>query len=157
MRHGEADRIRRLLEPGVSGLGYELVGVEWQGGAGRGLLRVYIDAPAGVTLADCERVSHQVSGVLDVEDPIRGGYTLEVSSPGVERPLFTPEHYARFAGERVRLKLAVPIEGRRTVTGKLRGLEDGRVIVLEDGVERRVPVEAVRRAHLAPERPGGER
>jgi ribosome maturation factor RimP len=156
MRHAEAERIRRLLEPSVSGLGYELLGVEWQGGA-RGLLRLYIDAPAGVTLADCERVSHQVSGVLDVEDPIRGGYTLEVSSPGAERPLFTPEHYARFAGERVRLKLAVPVAGRRTVTGELRGLENGHVIVVEDGVERRLPVEAVRRAHLAPGQLGGAR
>ena len=153
----EAERLRRLLEPSVVGLGYELVGVELQGQGVRSLLRLYIDRPEGVTLEDCERVSRQVSGVLDVEDPIRGAYTLEVSSPGLERPLFTPAHFDRFAGERVKVKLDVPVEGRRSVTGVLRAMREGCVVVLEDGVERVLPLDAIRRAHLAPDPAFGKR
>jgi ribosome maturation factor RimP len=150
----EAERVRRMLEPTVTGLGYELLGVELQGSGARALLRLYIDAPSGVSVDDCARVSHQVSGVLDVEEPIRGPFTLEVSSPGVERPLFTPAQYERFTGERVRVKLEVPVEGRRNVTGQLLGCREGCVLVLEDGVERRLPLEAIRRAHLAPDLDG---
>lgn len=153
----EAERLRRLLEPSVVGLGYELVGVELQGRGSRSLLRLYIDRSDGVTLDDCERVSRQVSGVLDVEDPIRGAYTLEVSSPGLERPLFTPAHFDRFAGERVKVKLDVPVEGRRSVTGVLRAMREGCVVVLEDGVERVLPLDAIRRAHLAPDPAFGKR
>jgi ribosome maturation factor RimP len=153
----EADRIRCLLEPSVTGLGYELIGVELQGRGAGAVLRLYIDAPDGVTVDDCARVSHQVSGVLDVEDPIRGPFTLEVSSPGFERPLFTPEHFERFAGERVKVKLDLPVDGHRSVTGTLLGYRDGCVVVLEDGVEKRLPLDAVRRAHLAPESDPGRR
>jgi ribosome maturation factor RimP len=153
----EAERLRRLLEPSVVGLGCELVGIELQGQGLRSLLRLYIDRPEGVTLDDCERVSHQVSGLLDVEDPIRGAYTLEVSSPGLERPLFTPAHFERFVGERIKVKLDVPVEGRRSVTGVLRGMREGCVVVLEDGVEKVLPLDAIRRAHLAPEPVFGKR
>lgn len=153
----EAERLRRLLEPSVVGLGYEFVGVELQGRGGRSLLRLYIDRSEGVTVDDCERVSRQVSGVLDVEDPIRGAYTLEVSSPGLERPLFTPEHFERFAGERVKVKLDIPVEGRRSITGVLRAMREGCVVVLEDGVERVLPLDAIRRAHLAPDPDFGKR
>jgi ribosome maturation factor RimP len=147
----EAERIRRLLEPSVTGLGYELVGVEVEGPSAHTVVRVYIDRAEGVTLDDCERVSHQVSGVLDVEDPIRGPFTLEVSSPGLERPLFLPEHFLRFAGQRARVKLDPPVEGRRNVTGVLVGFHEGCVVIREDQVERRLPFDAVRRARLAPE------
>ena len=146
----DAERIQRLLEPTVTGLGYELLGVELQGRGTGSVLRLYIDGPEGVTLDDCERVSRQVSAVLDVEDPIRGSFTLEVSSPGLERPLFAPAHFERFAGERVTVKLDVPVDGHRSVTGTLQGCRDGVVIVLEDGVERRLPLDVIRRAHLAP-------
>ncbi len=115
------------------------------------MLRVYIDSPDGITVEDCERVSHQVSGVLEVEDPIRHGYTLEISSPGVERPLFTPAHFERFAGEKIRVRLAVAVDGRRNVTGILKGIEKGKVVVLEEGVEIRLPLEAIGRAQLVPE------
>ncbi len=145
------ERIQALIEPSVTALGYELVGIEYFPGGKGALLRVYIDSPDGITVEDCERVSHQVSGVLEVEDPIRHGYTLEVSSPGVDRPLFSPAHFQRFAGKTIRVKLAVPVNGRRNVIGILKGLEDGTVVVLEEGVEVRLPLEAIGRAQLVPE------
>ena len=145
------ERLRALLEPAVTALGYELVGVEYFPQGSGSMVRVYIDSPDGITVDDCERVSHQVSGVLDVEDPVRGGYTLEVSSPGVDRPLYTPEDFSRFAGERVRVRLDVPVQGRRNITGILKGFSDGNVVVLEDGEERRLPLDAIGKAKLAPE------
>lgn len=145
------EHLQSVLEPAVRALGYELVGIEYSPRGEGGLLRMYIDSPDGVSIDDCERVSHHVSGVLDVEDPIRGSYTLEVSSPGVDRPLFTPEHFERFAGERVRIRLHVLVEGRRSITGILKGFSDGYVIVDEEGAERRLPLEAISRARLVPE------
>ncbi len=145
------ERLQALIEPSVTALGYELVGIEYLPGRKGALLRVYIDSPNGITLEDCERVSHQVSGVLEVEDPIRQAYTLEVSSPGVERPLFTAAHFQRFAGERVRVKLAVPVDGRRNVTGVLKGFTNGEVVVVEEGAEIRLPLEAIGKAQLIPE------
>ncbi len=145
------ERLQTLIEPCVTALGYELVGLEFVPRGGGGLLRVYIDSPEGITVEDCERVSHQISGVLDVEDPIRGAYTLEVSSPGIDRPLFTPEHFERFAGERVSVRLDVPIQGRRKITGVLQGLSDGEVVVLENGEEWRLPMAAISKAQLVPE------
>ena len=145
------ERLQTLIEPSITALGYELVGIEYFPGRKGALLRVYIDSPDGVTVEDCERVSHQVSGVLEVEDPIRHGYTLEISSPGVERPLFTPAHFQRFAGEKIRVRLTVPVDGRRNVIGILKGIEHGQVVVLEEGVEIRLPLEAIGRAQLVPE------
>jgi ribosome maturation factor RimP len=143
-------RLKELIKPAVEALGYELVGVEFRRGRKRALLRVYIDKPDGITLDDCARVSHQVSGVLDVEDPIVEGYDLEVSSPGLDRPLFEPEHFERFAGHRVRVRMSPPVEGRRKFTGMLLGIENGQVRVDEDGIERRVPLESVSAARLVP-------
>ncbi len=145
------ERLQTLIEPSIAALGYELVGIEYFPGGKGALLRVYIDSPDGVTVEDCERVSHQVSGVLEVEDPIRHGYTLEISSPGVERPLFTPAHFQRFAGEKIRVRLTVPVDGRRNVIGILKGIEHGQVVVLEEGVEFRLPLEAIGRAQLVAE------
>ncbi len=145
------ERLQALIEPSLAALGYELVGIEYIPGRKAALLRVYIDSPDGITLEDCERVSHQISGVLEVEDPIHQAYSLEVSSPGLDRPLFTAAHFERFAGEQVRVKLAVPVEGRRNVTGALQGLIDGKVVILEDGVEIRLPLEAIGKAQLIPD------
>ena len=108
----ESAELRKLLEPAVSALGFELVGVEFVSGR-RGLLRLYIDSEDGVTIDDCQAVSHQVSGLLDVEDPIQGQYSLEVSSPGLDRPLFRAADFERFAGHEVSLRLVAPVEGRR--------------------------------------------
>ncbi len=147
----DGSRLRELLEAAVSALGYELVGVELHSQSRHSLLRVYIDRAEGISVDDCERVSHQVSGVLDVEDPIRGSYTLEVSSPGLDRPLFTAEQFQRFAGHRVRIRLRIPLEGRRKFTGILRGMIDEDVLIDEDGQEWRLPAERIERARLVPE------
>lgn len=141
-------RLKQLVGPTVAALGYELVGVEYVSGT-RAVVRVYIDRQHGITLDDCERVSRQVSAVLDVEDPIPGNYALEVSSPGVDRPLFEPEHFRRFAGERVRVRLAVLVDGRRTVTGVLQGMDGDQVVVEEaDGATFRLPLESIAKANL---------
>jgi ribosome maturation factor RimP len=143
--------LSELLTPVVAGLGLEFVGLEYAPQGAYSLLRIYIDAPAGVTVEDCERVSHQVSGVLEVEDPIKSHYTLEVSSPGLDRPLFTPDHYARFAGERVKVRLRVPVEGRRNLTGVLTQVTDTGVTVDVEGVLVSVTFDQIDRARLVPE------
>ena len=102
------------------------------------MLRLYIDKESGITLDDCERVSHQVSGVLDVEDPIGGQYDLEVSSPGIDRPLFELEHYARFVGEDVKVRLDVPVDGSRSLVGKIATVEDDVVVLDVDGDVKRL-------------------
>jgi ribosome maturation factor RimP len=139
------------IAPLVAGLGCELLGVETRSGGEHGLVRIYIDAPDGITVEDCERVSRQVSALLDVEEPMRGPYTLEVSSPGLDRPLFTPEHYRRFLGQRVKVSLVRLHEGRRHVTGLLAAADDAAVTV-EDGTTRVVlPYELIARGRLVPD------
>jgi ribosome maturation factor RimP len=141
-----------MLEPGIRSLGYELVGVEYQsGGKGGGLLRVYIDSEDGISADDCQKVSYQVSGVLDVEDPIPGHYTLEVSSPGLDRLLFRPEDFERFAGQQVKLRTASPVDGRRNFKGRLVGMRDGQVVIEQDDVEVSLAYEQVDQARLVPE------
>ena len=146
----ESAELRKLLEPAVSALGFELVGVEFVSGR-RGLLRLYIDSEDGVTIDDCQAVSHQVSGLLDVEDPIQGQYSLEVSSPGLDRPLFRAADFERFAGHEVRLRLVAPLEGRRKFRGVLVGLRDGRVVVQVEEQELVVALEEIDAARLVPD------
>jgi ribosome maturation factor RimP len=150
--HKAPDAIAELVRGVVEPMGYELVGVELtSGGRGGEILRVYIDREGGIMLDDCSAVSHQLSGVLDVEDPIRGEYSLEVSSPGLARPLFELAHFGRFQGERVKLKLARPLGGRRNFTGMLRGVE-GDVVLLEvDGELVRIDFDQIDSAKLVPE------
>ncbi|WP_405223756.1 ribosome maturation factor RimP [Lentisalinibacter sediminis] len=144
------DEIRQLLEPTLATMGYELVDLEARIG-GKGLLRLYIDKPEGVSLEDCERVSHQVSGVLDVEDPIPGEYVLEVSSPGLDRPLKRPEHFERFVGSEAKVALRVPLDGRRRFRGTLEGVEDGYVAMRVDGELYRLRIADIDKARLVPE------
>ena len=146
----ESAELRKLLEPAVSALGFELVGVEFVSGR-RGLLRLYIDSEDGVTIDDCQAVSHQVSGLLDVEDPIQGQYSLEVSSPGLDRPLFRAADFERFAGHEVSLRLVAPVEGRRKFRGVLLGLRDGRVVVQVEEQELVVALEEIDAARLVPD------
>lgn len=143
--------IQAVVAPVVESLGYELVGIEYGRLGNRGLLRVYIDKENGVDVNDCQRVSHQLSGVLDVEDVIQGQYQLEVSSPGLDRPLFTLEHFSRFAGHKVKLKLVTPIEGQRKFKGTLQGVEDEQVIVNIGENELVLALGAIDKANLIPE------
>ena len=145
---GQTSQIQQLLEPVVTGMGYELVGVENLREGGNNLLRVYIDHAPGITVDDCERVSRQIGAVLDVEEAIRGGYTLEVSSPGWDRPLFTQAHFDRFAGSNVRLQLTEPTENRRRFKGRLIGMQADDVLVEVDGTEYRIPFNRIAKARL---------
>jgi ribosome maturation factor RimP len=138
---------RSVVEP----MGYELVGVEYMQRGGGAVLRVYIDTPDGVTLDDCTAVSHQLSGVLDVEDPIQGHYDLEVSSPGLDRPLFGEAHYLRFRGQRAKVRLGDKLEGRRNFEGVLAGVADGHLLLEVDGELRKLPLDLVESARLVPE------
>jgi ribosome maturation factor RimP len=143
--------IQAVIAPVVESLGCELVGIEYGRQGKRGLLRVYIDKEEGVGVTDCQRVSHQLSGVLDVEDVIKEQYQLEVSSPGLDRPLYTLEHFARFAGHQVKLTLVSPIEGQRRFKGVLQGVEDGQVIVNIGENELVLSLNAIDKANLVPE------
>jgi len=144
------DELIRLLQPAVEALGYELVEIEYARSGGGGLVRVYIDTPRGVGLEDCERVSHAVSSVLDVEDPVPGHYRLEVSSPGLDRVLRTPEHFARFVGNRVKVQLALPIDGRRRFTGALVEAGDEGVTLEVDGSRVLLAYQQIQKARLVP-------
>ncbi len=143
--------IQELVEPAVVGLGLELWGVEFHSAGKSSLLRIYIDSPEGVTVDDCARVSHQVSGILDVEDPIPEHYTLEVSSPGMDRPLFTLKQFEAFRGYRAQIKLRVPFEGRRNFKGLLSGVEGDEVLLIVDDEEYLLPIDYIDRANVVPQ------
>lgn len=145
--------LERLIAPAVAALGYELLGMEYLTRGRSALLRLYIDSEAGINLDDCERVSHQVSGLLEVEDPIRGHYNLEVSSPGLDRPLFKSDHYARFVGKPVRIKLRTPRDGRRKFSGAIERVSDETVVIhdTETDCDVELPLAEVEKANLIPE------
>ena len=144
------DALTGLIEPTVTGLGYELWGIERQRLGQRQLLRIYIDAEAGIAVEDCERVSGQVGDLLEAEDAVRGDYVLEVSSPGMDRVLFQPSQWPRFVGEDVQLRLRVPVEGRRRLLGRLLSANDEEVRIATVDGERTVRHVAIERARLAP-------
>ena len=143
--------VQAIIKPVVDSLGYELVGVEFLMQGRNGLLRVYIDTEGGITVDDCQRVSHQLSGVLDVEDIIKGQYQLEVSSPGLDRPLFTEEHFKQFEGHRVSLKLTAPLNGQRKFKGLLKGVKNDQVILEVEREEILLPYNAIDKANLIPD------
>lgn len=150
--HKAPQAIETLVRGVVEPMGYELVGVELvAGGRGGETLRVYIDREGGILVDDCTAVSHQLSGVLDVEDPIKGEYSLEVSSPGLARPLFELAHFARFTGSKVKLKLGRPLGGRRNFTGLLTGVEGDEVLLQVDGEPVRIDFNQIDSAKLVPE------
>lgn len=151
----KAQDIVALLAPTVGSLGLELLGAEYLPSPGGALLRLYIDVPEGeerlVGIEDCEAVSREVSAQLDVEDPISGHYTLEVSSPGVDRPLFTPAQFQRFAGEQAKVALKLPQDGRRRFQGRI-VRADGDTIVLDvDGTEIPFAADNLDKARLVPD------
>jgi ribosome maturation factor RimP len=144
------DKLIALTEPLLAQLGYELVDLEYVPGRTRGLLRIFIDRPQGVGLDDCERASREISALFDVEDPVPTGYTLEVSSPGLDRVLRTPAHFQRFVGERVHVELRSPRDGRRRYTGQLTALRDEGIELNVDGAMVAVSFAELGRARLAP-------
>ena len=147
------DKLLGVLEPLVEQLGYELVDIEWASAPRSGLLRIYLDLPAGreghIGIEDCEKVSREVSALLDVEDPVPGAYTLEVSSPGFDRVLRKPPHFSRFVGERVWLELQLPRDGRRRFTGTLVRVTDTGVELEVDGAPVQVAFTEIGKARLA--------
>jgi ribosome maturation factor RimP len=150
MQEAVASKIEEIARRVADSEGMELVEVEVKGGGGCRLVRISIDRPEGVTHGDCETVSQQVGTILDVEDVVPGGrYTLEVSSPGVERKLLKPQDYQRFLGKKVKITLREPLEGRRNWEGTLARFEDG-VIALDAGQGKsiRFALGQVRKANL---------
>jgi ribosome maturation factor RimP len=145
------DRLNRLAGSVVEPMGYELVGIEYRQGNDSGLLRVYIDQDDGIVLDDCVAVSRQLSAMLDVEDPLQGAYQLEVSSPGMDRPLFVKEHFERFAGNKARIKLRTKLHGKRNFEGVLKGVQDDGVMLEMDGEMECLPFDLIDKARLVPE------
>ena len=139
-----------MLEPTVSALGYELVGIEYISQGKHSTDRIFIDTDKGIGLEDCQVVSRQVSGILDVEDPIKGEYSLEVSSPGAERPLFTLAHYEQFMGEVVSLRFYGMVEKRRKLKGHIIAVEQSNITISELGTELEfiLDIDDIDKAHL---------
>lgn|SRR5690606_10378177 len=158
MERGEAVGARDVLavvtpmaEEAAAGLGLEVVDVEYRREGGGWVLRVFIDKPGGVTLDDCQAVSHALGQRLDEADPIPNRYSLEVSSPGIERPLKRPADFERFAGRRVQIRTFAPLDGRRNFKGELVGLVEGAVVVRTDTGQVAIPQDMVARANLVAE------
>ncbi len=146
------DELEKLLMPLVEDLGYEFVGLEYLSNPKNRVVRLFIDQPeTGIDVDDCENVSREVSALMDVEEPVSGQYTLEVSSPGVERPLFRPEHFRRFIGEQAVVQMAVPLEGRRKFKGRILAVDGEEVSLEVDGTAWQLPVPGMDKARLAPD------
>ena len=144
-------KLTQLLQPLIEDLGYEFVGLEHRSNPKNPVLVIYVDRPGGIAVEDCEKVSRETAALLDVEDPIPGHYNLEVSSPGLDRPLFTPEQFERFRGEQVQLSLYAPIDGRRKFKGEILGVQDGKVSVDQDGMEVELDMGNIAKARLVPD------
>lgn len=144
-------KLSDIVTPVVESLGYELVLLEFAGATRHGTLRLFIDSPGGITVSDCERVSREIAAVLDVEDPIATPYQLEVSSPGLDRPLVTPAHFQRFIGETVKVQLWAARDNRRRYVGVLVAAdEQGIELTLPEG-RVQLPYENIERARLVPD------
>lgn len=144
------DELQELIRPTIERLGYELTDLESRLSGQGGLLRLTIDKPDGIDLDDCEKVSHAVSALLDVEDPVAGNYNLEVSSPGLDRKLTKVEHFQRFEGETLKVTMRFPIEGRRRFRGTLVSSNDENIVVEVDGESHSLPLTMIDTARLVP-------
>lgn len=140
--------VERIIKPVLESQGYQLVERELVTDAGRLILRIYIDKEGGVTIDDCSQVSHTLSAHLDVEDPIQGHYDLEVSSPGIERPLRYPEDFVRYKGEIIKLKTLEPIDGRQNYKGILTGSDATNIYMDVDGLDFTIPFSALHKARI---------
>lgn len=140
-----------LIEPVVTAMGFELWGIDHLSQGKHSRLVIYIERESGVSVEDCADISRQISAVLDVEDPIAGEYRLEVSSPGMARSLYTLDHFARFQGHYVALKLRMPFDGRRKYKGLLAGIEGDEILLQLDGEEYCFPIESIDQASIVPQ------
>lgn len=147
-----AEQLTQLFDPVIASLGLECLGVEFVASRGNGLVRVYIDVrDRHVTVEDCEAVSREISGILDVNDPVSGRYTLEVSSPGFDRPLFTPAHFARFIGENAKVSVNLAVNGRRRFQGPIVRIEGENIVLTQDGNEVSIAHSNIEKAKLVPD------
>ncbi len=146
-----SDKIWQCVEPVVTSLGYDFVGAEYGQGDNGMTLRIYIDKEGGILLDDCAAVSHQLSAVLDVEEPIQTKYVLEVSSPGIDRPLFKLNDFIRFVGQRIKVRSYALILGRRNFSGLLKSVENDEIFIDVDGEVFAIPISSVEQAKLLPE------
>ena len=148
----KAEVIQKMIEPVINALGLQLWGVEYLGQGRHTLLRIFLDKAGGVNIEDCAEASRQISSILDVEDPIKDEYTLEVSSPGMDRILFRPEQYKLYLNSKLKIRLSGNVGGRRNFTGVLRDVTgaDGEVeiIVMVDEEETRFPLHTIEKANL---------
>lgn len=145
------DRLISLMEPLVESLGYELVLLEFSPQGRSAVLRMYLDGPNGVTLGDCESVSREVAALLDVEDPVKTPFHLEVSSPGMDRPLTKPAHFERFNGRKAKVELAVPLNGQRRFVGTIIGTSGEGVRLAVEKNEVELAYSSISRARLVPD------
>lgn len=145
------EKIEQLVKPAIEDMGCEFWGCEYVPVSGKQTLRIYIDKPEGVTVNDCADVSYEVSGILDVEDPISGAYNLEISSPGLDRPLMTPEHFERYTGEQVAIRTHSPIMGRKKFKGPLVHVSPEGIEIEVDGEPYTIPFEEIDKANLVPQ------
>ena len=150
------DALMRLLEPPIEALGFDVVDIEFAQAGRGGVLRIFIDRRAqdsgpGITVDDCANVSDAVSQVLETQDPIKGHYTLEVSSPGFDRILRTRAHFERFVGARIFAELKVPLDGRRRFVGELKSIAGDTIVVEVDGKAHSLPLERIQKARLRPD------
>lgn len=144
----DTQRVRSIIEPVLGPLGYELVDAKWFTEHGRRILRIFVDREGGVSIGDCERISREVETLLEVEGILGERSVLEVSSPGLDRPLTKEAHFVQYAGKSAAITTSQPIEGRRHYKGLLKGLENGEIVIEIDRKDYRVPLALVERAHL---------
>ena len=147
----ELTHLWELFEPVVNGMGYELIEIEHFPNPKHGVLRLYIDKEEGITIDDCSDVSRQISALIDVEDPIRGQFNLEVSSPGMDRPLRRVKDFQRFTGSKVKLKTIMPLDGQRNFSGRLLEADEDSVVIETDTEEITLPMSALEKARVVPE------
>jgi len=147
----ELTHLWELFEPVVNGMGYDLIEIEHFPNPKHGVLRLYIDKEEGITIDDCSDVSRQISALIDVEDPVRGQFNLEVSSPGMDRPLRRVKDFQRFTGSKVKLKTVMPLDGQRNFSGRLLEADEESLTIETDTEEITLPMSALEKARIVPE------
>ncbi len=144
-------QLQEMLEPVAESMGFELWGIEYISQGKDSILRIYIDGENGVSVDDCALMSHHASGILDVEDTVSGKYSLEVSSPGLDRLLFKLEHYQAYIGQVIKIKLRMPFDGRRNFKGQLKSIEDDDIVIQVDNEEFLLPLDYIDKAQVEPQ------